>query len=101
MVRICFLLASAASAALALSGCQRDAAPPAAEVRSAAPRAVAQSAFDPAIRAADFAAHVKTLASDEFEGRAPGSAGEEKTVEYLRAQFQRMGLQPGNGDSYF
>ncbi|HEY4555954.1 MAG TPA: M28 family metallopeptidase, partial [Lysobacter sp.] len=45
--------------------------------------------------------HVKTLASDEFEGRAPGSAGEEKTVEYLKAQFERLGLQPGNGDSYF
>ena len=43
----------------------------------------------------------KTLASDEFEGRAPGSAGEEKTVAYLEAQFQRLGLKPGNGDSYF
>ena len=31
---------------------------------------------------------MKVLASDEFEGRAPGSAGEEKTVAYLSAQFQ-------------
>ncbi|MCI4569428.1 M28 family metallopeptidase [Lysobacter sp. CFH 32150] len=57
--------------------------------------------FAPEIAAADFAAHVKTLASDEFEGRAPGSAGEEKTVAYLEAQFKRLGLKPGNGDSYF
>ena len=42
-----------------------------------------------------------TLASDEFEGRAPGSAGEDKTVAYLEAQFERLGLKPGNGDSYF
>jgi Zn-dependent M28 family amino/carboxypeptidase len=53
------------------------------------------------ISASDFAEHVKVLASDEFEGRAPGSAGEEKTVEYIRTQFTRLGLKPGNGDSYF
>ena len=44
---------------------------------------------------------VKTLASDEFEGRAPGSKGEELTVNYIRDQMQRIGLQPGNGDSWF
>lgn len=43
---------------------------------------------------------VKTLASDEFEGRAPLSDGETKTVEYLVKQFRRMGLQPAFGDSY-
>ena len=59
------------------------------------------SAFGPEISAEDFSAHVKILASDEFAGRQPGSAGEEKTVEYLREQFQRLGLEPGNGDSYF
>ena len=57
--------------------------------------------FGPELSAEDFAQHVKTLASDEFEGRAPGGRGEELTVEYLKAQFQRLGLQPGNGDSYF
>jgi Zn-dependent M28 family amino/carboxypeptidase len=36
----------------------------------------------------------KTLASDAFEGRAPGSAGEEKTVAYLVEQFQKLGLKP-------
>ncbi len=39
--------------------------------------------------------HVRVLASDEFEGRAPASAGEKKTVEYLIAQLKAAGLQPG------
>ena len=43
----------------------------------------------------------KTLSSDEFEGRAPGSAGEEKTVKYLVEKFKAAGLEPGNGDSWF
>ena len=53
------------------------------------------------ISADDLAKHVEILASDEFEGRGPSSPGEEKTVAYLAEQFQAMGLQPGNGDSYF
>ncbi|KAB2674988.1 MAG: M28 family peptidase [Verrucomicrobia bacterium] len=40
-------------------------------------------------------AHTRVLASDEFEGRAPGSPGEEKSVAYLAEQFRSMGLQPG------
>jgi len=32
--------------------------------------------------------HIRTLASDEFEGRGPGSAGEKQTVEYLIHQFR-------------
>ncbi|MFS1704549.1 M28 family metallopeptidase [Alteromonas sp. AMM-1] len=43
---------------------------------------------------------LKTLASDEFEGRLPTTEGERKTLEYLTSEFKRMGLQPGNGDSY-
>ena len=42
--------------------------------------------------------HISTLASDEFEGRAPGTKGEEKTVEYLTESFAAAGLQPGNPD---
>jgi Zn-dependent M28 family amino/carboxypeptidase len=95
---------SLVAAALVLSACDKTASKPDAGASAATP-APAQPAgehgFDGAINAADFAQHVKILASDEFEGRAPGSAGEEKTVQYLQAQFQRMGLKPGNGDSYF
>src|SRR5438874_5251498 len=47
-------------------------------------------------------AHIKILASDEFEGRAPGSKGEELSIKYISDQFKAAGLQPGNPDgSYF
>ena len=39
--------------------------------------------------------HVITLGSDAFEGRAPATAGETKTVAYLSDQFAKAGLQPG------
>ena len=42
--------------------------------------------------------HISTLASDEFEGRAPGTKGETKTIEYLTESFAAAGLQPGNPD---
>lgn len=45
--------------------------------------------------------NTKLLASDEFEGRFPASEGEEKTVSFLKEEFQKLGLKPGNGDSYF
>ena len=41
-------------------------------------------------------AHIKVLASDEFEGRAPGSKGEDLSVEYISDQFKKVGLKPGN-----
>ena len=89
--------------AIALAACSKPSdAPSAATTQTPATTPAAGShSFNDAINAADFAEHVKVLASDEFEGRAPGSAGEEKTVQYLEAQFKRMGLKPGNGDSYF
>src|SRR5262244_963153 len=49
----------------------------------------------------DLLRHIKTLASDEFEGRAPGTKGEELTVKYLTDQFKRMGLKPGNPDGSY
>ncbi|MGV8959891.1 MAG: M28 family metallopeptidase [Stenotrophomonas sp.] len=42
--------------------------------------------------------HVRILASDEFEGRAPASAGEQRTVDYLIAEFRKAGLQPGGSE---
>jgi Zn-dependent M28 family amino/carboxypeptidase len=40
--------------------------------------------------------HIRVLASDEFEGRAPATRGEELTVDYLTKQFKAFGLEPGN-----
>jgi Zn-dependent M28 family amino/carboxypeptidase len=41
-------------------------------------------------------AHTKVLSSDEYEGRGPGTKGEDLTVKYLIDQFKRVGLEPGN-----
>ena len=45
--------------------------------------------------------NVRTLSSDYFEGRAPSTMGETKTINYIKDKLQDMGVQPGNGDSYF
>ena len=76
-----------------------DATADAAPATDAAPTST--HAFNDAIDAGDFAEHVKQLASDEFGGRGPGTPSEEKTVEYIKAQFARIGLQPGNGSDWF
>ena len=85
---------------LLLAGCQHDRLQET-EASLLAANEQAGHAFGPEISAEDFAAHIKVIASDEFGGRQPGSDGETKTVEYLRGQFQRLGLEPGNGNSYF
>src|SRR5919197_1082563 len=46
-------------------------------------------------------AHIKVLASDEFEGRAPGSKGEELSIKYISDQFKSIGLKPGNPDGSY
>jgi len=53
------------------------------------------------ITAADLLQHIAVLADDSMEGRAPGTAGEERTVRYLTDQFQQLGLKPGNPDGTF
>jgi Zn-dependent M28 family amino/carboxypeptidase len=55
----------------------------------------------PDISAARILARTKILASDEFEGRAPGSPGEDKTVAYLVDEFKKLGLAPGNPDGTY
>src|SRR6478735_8318243 len=55
-----------------------------------------------AITADGLLAQIKMLASDEFEGRAPGSKGEELSIQYIADQFKTIGLIPGNPDgTYF
>ncbi|MDT5294357.1 MAG: hypothetical protein QOJ76_1237 [Acidobacteriota bacterium] len=53
------------------------------------------------ITSADLLSHIKTLSSDEFEGRGPGTRGEELSVKYITEQFQRIGLKPGNPDGTY
>ncbi len=45
--------------------------------------------------------HTKELSSDRYEGRAPGTEGEEFTVSYLVDQFKKMGAKPGNTDGTY
>ena len=53
------------------------------------------------VTADDLLQHIRVLASDEFEGRAPGTRGERLTVEYLTEQFKKLGLRPGNPDGTY
>lgn len=54
-----------------------------------------------AINAESLMEHIAFLSSDELEGRAPGSPGEEKTIEYLTENFRSFGLAPGNPDGTY
>ena len=55
----------------------------------------------PDVDANQVMAHTKVLSSDEYEGRAPGTKGEELTVAYLVDQFKKIGLKPGNTDGSY
>ncbi|MCI4589754.1 M28 family metallopeptidase [Sphingobium sp. BYY-5] len=69
-------------------------------VAAAAPvRSTAAKSAEPSIET--MKRLVKELSSDAYEGRAPGSAGEEKTLALLSAEFAKLGLKPGNKGSWF
>jgi Zn-dependent M28 family amino/carboxypeptidase len=52
------------------------------------------------IEEAVYRAHIARLASDEFGGRKPGTESEKLTLDYLEAEFRKLGLKPGNGASF-
>ena len=64
----------------------------------APPSAALKVADMPAIDGAAMLADIKQLSSDEFEGRAPGTKGEELSVNYLVDRFKAAGVEPGNPD---
>jgi len=49
----------------------------------------------------DYRTMVRILSSDEFEGRLPGTKGEEKKITYLAQEFKKLGLKPAFNGSYF
>ena len=57
--------------------------------------APAHAANAPDISAQRLSQIVRTLSSDEFEGRAPATAGETKTVDFIVSQMKAAGLEPG------
>jgi Zn-dependent M28 family amino/carboxypeptidase len=54
-----------------------------------------------ALNAEGILRHIRVLAHDSLEGRAPGGVGEERAVRYLEAQFKALGLEPGNPDGTY
>ncbi len=53
------------------------------------------------ITAARLMDYTRTLSDDSFEGRSPGTHGEQVTVDYLVKQFKALGLAPGNPDGSY
>jgi Zn-dependent M28 family amino/carboxypeptidase len=93
----CSTRAAAAAALLAALACrsnESDSAPASAPARVSAE---AEARID----AVELLRRVAVLASDRFEGRAPGSAGEKLTLEHLEQEFRAAGAEPGNPDGTF
>ena len=92
------------AAGRAATACDRPPAPAATAQRRPrrAGHPAAGHAFGPAITAERFR-RARQACSPPTNSKAarPAAPGEEKTVDYLEAQFERLGLKPGNGDSYF
>jgi Zn-dependent M28 family amino/carboxypeptidase len=99
-----------AALALALCACQPQqpastaanpaaAAPTPAKPAPVVPTAPGRTVAD--ITAADFAARLQKVSSDEFEGRKPGALGERVTTAWIKDQFEQMGLKAGNQGNWF
>ena len=58
-------------------------------------------AANPAFSAERLMADIRTLSSDEFQGRGPGTKGEELSIAYIQKQFRETGLEPGNSDGTY
>ncbi len=103
------LLGACCLSALSLGGCgnapvSATNAPAAASTVGVATAMVSSAAIDTAanvISSPGLLSHIDVLASDAFEGRAPGGKGEALTVDYLTRQFRQLGLAPGNPDGTY
>ena len=95
-----------AAAGLLLAGCQGKSSSSETAATEKQPEAAptdTASVATPAdgITAALIGRHIKVLASDEYQGRRPFTAGEEKATNYLATEFKKLGLKPGPDGSYF
>lgn len=54
-----------------------------------------------AINDSSLTGYLSKIASDDFEGRKPFTNGETKTINYLKSEFEKLGLEPANGGSFF
>ena len=103
MSKVAACLAPCLALSLALGACSSPESVPAADsVPGPTPTVQRTPIGDlPDIDADAVLAHTKILASDEFEGRGPGTKGEQLTVDYLVEQFKKIGLKPGNTDGTY
>jgi Zn-dependent M28 family amino/carboxypeptidase len=114
-----FVLAVLAASALTMLACSRAEAPSAPPATNAPAQPAAQPSAPGAPNPATLPApavplsslpkidpqrvlqHIKVMSSNKFEGRAPGTNGEELSVAYIETQFQDLKLKPGNPDGTF
>src|SRR6266702_1982077 len=89
-----FLFVTGLGLCLHAASIARDRTPP-------GPATSAVAASLRAINGRNLLKHIKVLASDEFEGRSPGTNGETLTVAYIKQQFTRLGLASGNPDGTY
>ncbi|MFC3562529.1 M28 family metallopeptidase [Pedobacter jamesrossensis] len=78
--------------AFSISACKQSAENSAKEPDSTAIKAINDSSLTK---------YLSVIAADSLEGRKPFTNGEKKTINYLKTEFEKLGLKPGNGDSYF
>ncbi|MFC2953657.1 M28 family metallopeptidase [Marinicaulis aureus] len=91
-------LTAALAASIVLSACGQNGSEPATSSETAA--SDAEQVTLASVSEENLRARIATLASDEFEGRAPATPGGAKTREWLINEMKAIGLEPGNGDSY-
>jgi hypothetical protein len=68
-------------------------------IATSAPAIAASAKADAPVTEAQLADHIKILAGDAFEGRAPGSDGEDRTIAYIVGEWARAGLEAVPGSS--
>ena len=88
---------------VSVAACNRGSgeAPPSTPPPGAQAAAGSQFSQLPAIDQNAILERIKVLASDEYEGRAPGTKGEDLTVRYLVEESKKLGFQPGNPDGTY
>ena len=97
MKRLCLVCILVAS----VGACNDQNEDPAPQQQTTATAPQLRVASMPKIEKQKILEHVKVLASDEFEGRAPGTKGDELTVKYIQDQFKTLNLKPGNPDGTY